>query len=71
MTVNRLVAARHTVGLIKGDEKYVFVFNAADDQQYAVLLTRFCRFAEDERLSFDWKDCDRLAREAHLVRYGD
>ena len=45
--------AMHVVALIKGAERYVFIFDAAN---IAELRRTICRFAANPELSFTWVD---------------
>lgn len=47
------------VSLVKGEEKYIFVY---DDQSRAELLQVFGRFAGRKDLSFTWEDAVLVAR---------
>lgn len=58
--------ALHTVALIKGDERYLFVF---DDTQEPEVLRVFGRFASNPALSFTWYDAALLSQKVHERNY--
>lgn len=47
-----------TVAIVKGTERYVFVF---DDAHRGECLRMLGKFASNHELSFDWYDAARLA----------
>lgn len=49
-----------TVALVKGDEKYLFVF---DETQEPEILRVFGRFASNPLLSFTWYDAAVLSQQ--------
>jgi hypothetical protein len=51
----------NVLALIKGDERYVYVF---DDGSWADLLQTFEAQARDEQLSLNWFDAAILSRKA-------
>ncbi len=58
---NRLTAGDiNVLALIKGNERYVFMF---DDCQRDEVCHRFGRFASDETLSFTWYDAAVLSQK--------
>lgn len=46
--------------LVKGEERYIFLF---DDTHKTDLVQTFGRFAANPELSFDWEDATKLARQ--------
>jgi hypothetical protein len=50
----------NTVALIKGEERYLFVY---DDNQKAEILRIFGRFATNPELSFTWHDAAVLSQK--------
>jgi hypothetical protein len=51
----------NVLALIKGVERYVFVY---DDASRPALVETFCRHAADPALSFNWFDAAVLAEKA-------
>lgn len=66
--VNRITEAtqaRNVIGLVKGEERYLFVYT---DDRRVDLLRKFAAFALDPGLSFTWLDaanCSREVRRQH------
>lgn len=56
----------NTIALIKGDERYLFVF---DDNQVAEVLRVFGRFASNPTLSFTWYDAAVLSQKVRERNY--
>ena len=50
----------NVVALVRGEERYVFLF---DDASHDAALEQFARYAADGELSFDWQDAALLGRE--------
>ena len=50
------------LALVKGNERYVFLF---DDSQRDEVLRTLGRFASNPDLSFTWYDCAILAQKVH------
>jgi hypothetical protein len=50
----------NVVALVKGEERYVFLY---DDAQKGRLLRLLGRFAANPKLSFDWNDAAVVARK--------
>lgn len=51
-------SALNVLALVKGSERYVFVY---DDASTATLLQTFGRYAADRTLSFNWYDAAVLS----------
>lgn len=49
----------NTLALVKGDERYIFLF---DDRHKSECLRTLGRFASNHELSFDWYDAAKLAQ---------
>jgi hypothetical protein len=50
----------NVMALVKGHERYVFIWT---DDHRDELLTTLGRFAADKRLGFNWRDAAWLARQ--------
>ncbi len=48
------------VAVVKGSERYVFLF---DHAHRAEALRTVCRFAADAELSFSWYDCASVSQQ--------
>lgn len=59
--MNRLTNLDITVlAIVKGDERYVFLF---DDEHRAETLRTLGRYASNTELSFSWHDAAKLSNE--------
>jgi hypothetical protein len=54
----------HVLGLLKGDEHYVFVFK---DGYFVDVLRTFCRFASHPELSMTWYDASLLKERVMAI----
>lgn len=52
----------NVLALVKGDERYVFIF---DDEHKAEALRVFGRFATNPELSFNWYDAAVMSQRLH------
>jgi hypothetical protein len=59
--VRTVSAEFNVIALIKGDERYVYVY---DDESRAALLEAFQEHAADQRLSINWFDAAVLSQKA-------
>ena len=50
----------NVVALVKGEERYIFLFN---DAQKGETLRTLGRYASDSKLSFSWYDAAMLSRK--------
>lgn len=55
----------HVTSLVKGDERYVWLWTFSNKLE---VLQSLSRFAADERLNFDWLDAARLAQKVRGVK---
>jgi hypothetical protein len=55
-------AEKHVVALLKGEEKYLFIF---DDAGKAETLRTLGRFAHNTELSFSWYDAAFVSKKIH------
>ena len=58
---------RYIIALVKGSERYVFLF---DDASYSEVLRIFGRFASEEELSFTWFDAAVLSQKVRQETKG-
>jgi hypothetical protein len=58
----------NVVALVKGSERYVFLY---DDQSAATLLQTLGRFAADAELSFTWYDAAVLSQKVRHMEHRD
>jgi hypothetical protein len=59
VTTNRLPGGINALALVKGDERYIFLF---DDSHRADALRTLGRFAINPELSFTWHDAAALSQ---------
>lgn len=55
------------VALVKGEERYIFLFN---DKQKSQTLRTLGRYASDSRLSFSWYDAAVLSQKVRNINQG-
>lgn len=55
----------NVVAIVKGEERYVFLF---DRQSHGAMLKQLGRFAADPELSFTWQDAAELCKAARRLK---
>jgi len=55
----------NVIALVKGNERYIFMF---DDANRVPVLRQLGNFAADEELSFTWVDAAKLAARVRQTR---
>jgi hypothetical protein len=59
MLKNNQREGKNILSLIKGDEKYIFIF---DDKNISNVLRKFGQFSANKELSFSWFDAATLSQ---------
>ena len=55
----------NVIALVKGNERYIFLF---DDANRVPILRQLGNFAADEELSFTWLDAAKMAARVRQAR---
>ena len=58
----------NVVALVKGEERYIFLFN---DEKKAETLRTLGRYASDSKLSFSWYDAAVLSQKVRTIEKSD
>jgi hypothetical protein len=68
MTTNNQREGLNILSLIKGDEKYIFIF---DSKNISNVLRKFGQFSANKELSFSWFDAATLSERVKNLASSD